>query len=260
MEKRIIWRGLLAGGVAGVLTFLFARIFVEPVIGRAIAYEGGRSEVESALAGGHEHEMELFTRGVQANAGLGFGVLAFSIAMGALFAVAFVIIYPRFSGLSARALALLMAVAAFVVLYLVPFIKYPANPPAVGDHDTIGKRAGLYLLMIVLSLAYAVAAAWLGRRIESRLGGWNAALSGLGAYLVAVGLTMLVLPTVSEVPQPLVSDAGTLAYPGFPADDLFDFRLGSVGTALVMWVTIGLVAGALIDRFLNSQKREPVAA
>ena len=43
--------------------------------------------------GVHEHGAELFTRGVQANIGLGFGVLAFGVAMGALFAVVFCVAY-----------------------------------------------------------------------------------------------------------------------------------------------------------------------
>ena len=42
MEIRIIGRGALAGVVAGILGFIFARIFAEPVINQAIAYESGR--------------------------------------------------------------------------------------------------------------------------------------------------------------------------------------------------------------------------
>ena len=108
MEKRIIARGLLAGALGGVLAFVFARIFVEPVIGRAIDFEDGRSEAAAAM-GAHEHGMEVFTRDVQANVGMGFGVLAFSVAMGALFAVAFVVAYGRVGTLGPRALSLLMA-------------------------------------------------------------------------------------------------------------------------------------------------------
>jgi hypothetical protein len=256
MEKRIICRGLLAGAVAGVLAFVFARIFLEPVINRAIDYEGGRGGAESAMTGAHEHEMEVFTRDIQANAGVGVGVLAFSVAMGALFAVVFVVVYARVSTLSARALALVLAAAAFGTVYLVPFIKYPANPPSVGDLDTIGKRAGLYLLILVLSLAFAVGAVWLARRLTPKLGVWGATLSGLGAYIVAVAVAMLVLPQVSETPQPSVNDAGTIVYPGFSADDLFHFRLYAVGTQVVIWATIGLVFATLVGRLLGERQRQ----
>lgn len=267
MEKQIIWRGLLAGAVAGVLSFVFARVFLESVIGRAVDYEGGRSDAEAALAvheaahehGAHEHGVELFTRGVQANIGMGFGVLAFSVAMGALFAVAFAVVYARSRTTQVRGLALIMAASAFVVVYLVPFLKYPANPPSVGEPDTIGQRTGLYLLMVVLSLAFAAGAVWLARAAEPRLGTWNAALCGLGAYVVAVGVAMLVLPGISETPGPLTDDAGGMVFPGFSADDLFEFRLYAVGTQLVIWLTIGLFGGALLDRLLNSE-RERIAA
>jgi hypothetical protein len=260
MEKRIIARGLLAGAVAGVLAFVFARVFLEPVIGRAIDYEGGRGDVESAMSGVHEHEMELFTRGIQANVGMGFGVLAFAVAMGALFSVAFIVVYSRFAATSVRALSLAMAAVALVAVYLVPFLKYPANPPSIGDPETIGKRTGLYLLMIALSLAFAVAAVWLGRRLLPKLGVWGATLSGIGAYIVAIAVVMLVLPPVSEVPQPLVNDRGDIVYPGFSADDLFHFRLYTVGTQLIVWATIGLVFGVLVSRLVDTKARESISA
>jgi hypothetical protein len=260
MEKRIIWRGLLAGATAGVLAFLFARIFLEPVIGRAIGYEAGRGEVHSALSGVHEHDMEVFTRGIQANIGMGFGVLAFAVAMGALFSVAFIVAYSRWAIASARAQSLVLAAGAFVVVYLVPFLKYPANPPSIGDPATIGKRTGLYLLMIVLSLAFAIAAVRLARGLLPRLGAWGATLSGIGAYVVVIAALMLVLPPVSEVPQPLLNGRGAIMYPGFSADDLFQFRLYAVGTQLIVWATIGLVFGALVSRLVDTKDPETVSA
>ena len=106
MEKRLIARGLLAGAVGAVLAFVFARVLAEPVIGRAIAFEDGRTEVAHAQ-GVHEHGAELFTRGVQGNAGLGFGVLIFGLAMGALFAVVFCVAYGRVKGAAPRTLSMI---------------------------------------------------------------------------------------------------------------------------------------------------------
>jgi predicted cobalt transporter CbtA len=254
MEKRIIARGLLAGALAAVLAFVFARIFVEPVIGHAIDYENGRSDAEAAM-GAHEHAMEVFTRGVQANIGMGFGVLAFAVAMGALFAVAFVVAYGRIGALGPRALALLMAAGAFGAIYLVPSVKYPADPPSIGNPETIGDRSGLYLLMVLASLVLAATALWLGRRLAPRLGAWGAAFAAAGAYLVAVGVVMLVLPPVAETPKPLRDASGTIVYPGFPADDLYHFRLYSVGTQFVLWATIGVVFAVLISRLLDPRSR-----
>jgi predicted cobalt transporter CbtA len=256
VEKRLIGRGLLAGAIGAVLAFIFARVCAEPVIARAIAFEDGRTEAENAH-GVHEHGVELFTRGVQANAGLGFGVLIFGLAMGALFAVLFCVVYARAAGraeiLGPRQLSLLLAAAAFVAVYLVPFVKYPPNPPAVGQSDTIGARTGWYLVMVLASVVLAIAAVLLTRRLADRFGAWNARLLAAGAYLVTAAVVMVLLPTVDETPEPLRDASGAIIYPGFPADVLYEFRLLSLGTQLLLWVTIGVVFATLAGRLLGER-------
>ncbi|GBG36090.1 CbtA family protein [Mycobacterium montefiorense] len=256
MEKRLIGRGLLAGAIGAVLAFVFARLCAEPVIARAIDFEDGRTDAENAH-GVHEHGAELFTRGVQSNPGLGFGVLIFGVAMGALFAVLFCVTYARTAGRAdspaPRQLSLLLAAGAFVAVYLVPFVKYPPNPPAVGQSDTIGARTGWYLLMVLASVVLASGAVLLARRLADRFGRWNSRLLAAGAYLVAVVVVMVALPTVDETPAPLRDASGTIIYPGFPADVLYEFRLLSLGTQLLLWVTIGLVFATLADRLLTER-------
>jgi predicted cobalt transporter CbtA len=242
MEKRIIARGLLAGAFGGVLSFLYARTLVEPVIDRAIAYE------ESHEHGGHEHGVELFTRGVQANIGMGFGVLAFSVAMGALFAVVYCVAYGRVGSLSPRMLSVLLAGGMFLSLYVIPFLKYPPSPPASSLEETIRQRTLLYLLMVVVSAALLVAAVYLGHRLAAQFGQWSATLIGAGCYVVAIALVMLVLPTIDETPD------------DFPADVLYEFRLYSLGTQFVLWAMIGLVFASMAHRLLGQPRRESVPA
>ena len=261
MEKHLIGRGLLAGALAGALAFVFARIFVEPVIERAIGFEDGVAQAHEAThGGGHEHGVELFTRGVQANIGMGFGVLAFGLAMGALFAVVFTVAYGRVGNVSARLLSVLVAGGMLVSLYVVPALKYPANPPATSLEETIRQRTLLYLLMVVLSAALLVAAVVLGRRLVARFGAWNATLVAGAGYVVAIAVVMLVLPTIDETPGPLRDAGGTIVFEGFPAADLYEFRLYSLGTQVVMWTTIGLVFAALSSRLLESKRKEPLPA
>jgi predicted cobalt transporter CbtA len=252
VEKRLIARGLLSGAIGAVLAFVFARVCAEPVIGRAIAFEDGRTDAENAH-GVHEHGAELFTRGVQANAGLGFGVLIFGVAMGALFAVLFCVVAARARNIGLRALSVFLAAGAFVAVYLVPFVKYPPNPPAVGQADTIGARTGWYLVMVLVSVVLAIAAVWLSRRLAARLGAWNGRLLAAGAYLMAIIMVMVLLPTVDETPEPLRDASGAIIYPGFPADVLYEFRLVSLGTQLVLWVSIGLIFATLAGRLLGER-------
>jgi predicted cobalt transporter CbtA len=252
VEKRLIARGLLAGAVGAVLAFLFARLCAEPVIGRAIAFEDGRTDAETAH-GVHEHGAELFTRGVQANVGLGFGVLIFGVAMGALFGVLFCVVSARTKDIGPRALSVILATGAFGAVYLVPFVKYPPNPPAVGQADTIRDRTGWYLAMVLASVVAAIAAVWLARRLDARLGAWNGRLLATGAYVVAIAAVMVLLPSVDETPGPLRDASGAIVYPGFPADVLYEFRLVSLGTQLVLWAAIGVVFATLAGRLLGER-------
>jgi predicted cobalt transporter CbtA len=138
-------------------------------------------------------------------------------------------------------------------VYLVPFVKYPPNPPAVGQSDTIGARTGWYLVMVLASVVLAIVAVWLARRLADRFGVWNARLLAVGAYLVTVAVVMVLLPTVDETPEPLRDSSGAIIYPGFPADVLYEFRLLSLGTQLLLWVTIGVVFATLTGRLLGER-------
>jgi Probable cobalt transporter subunit (CbtA) len=111
-------------------------------------------------------------------------------------------------------------------------------------------------LMVGLSAALFVGAVYLGRRLVNRLGAWNATLAAAGSYCVAVVLVMLILPTIDETPGPLRDDAGNIAYEGFPADVLYDFRLFSVGAQVVMWLTIALVFAPMAGRLLGESRRQ----
>jgi hypothetical protein len=265
MEKQIIGRGLLAGALAGVLAFVFSKIFLEPVIGRAIDFEGGTSAAHEAMetaagSGGHSHDgPELFSRGIQSTIGMGFGVLAFSVALGALFAVVFAVAYGRVGNISARALSVVIAAGMLISVWIVPALKYPPNPPATSLDETITQRTELYLLMVGLSVILMVAAVYLGRQLTPKLGAWNATLVGGAAYLVAVFVVMLILPTINEIPGPMVNDAGVIVFPGFSAVDLYEFRLFSLGTQVIVWATIGLVSAALLSRLLEGKRQETIS-
>jgi hypothetical protein len=267
MEKQIIWRGLLAGALAGVLSFIFSRIFIEPAIDSAIGYEDGIGGAREALAGaaaGHDHGgaqggFEGFTRAVQMNIGMGLGVLLFSVAIGAIFAVVFAVAYGRVGDVSARLLSLYVAGGMLVSLFIVPALKYPPSPPALSLDETIRQRTMLYLLMVVLSAVLFVAAVYLGRRLNEKLGVWNATLVAAGSYIVASAIVMLVLPTVDETPGPLLDDAGTIVYEGFPADLLYDFRLYSLGNQVVIYATIGLAFGVMAAKLLGEKRRASIS-
>ena len=277
MFSKLILRGVLAGGLGGLLAFVFARIFAEPLIQRAIDYEEGRGKAQAVLdrAAGikvPDEGPEIFSRTIQADVGIGVGLILFGAALGALFAVAYVICIGRTGAIRPRQLALLVAAAGFTFLYLVPFVKYPANPPAVGNDDTIVQRTQLYLIVVACSLIFGFLAVYGGQKLATRVGTWSATIwAGLG-FVVVMTVVMLVLPPVghlaadvaadgkraTETPLPLRDPDGTIVFPGFDADVLAKFRLYSVAAQLIMWTTIGLVFAPLAERVLTgrSAKRD----
>jgi hypothetical protein len=273
VEKRIIWRGVLAGAIGGLLAFLFARVLAEPQIQKAIDYEDGRDHAQEALNSAvgvspHEHA-DPFSRAVQGNVGIGVALILFGAAMGALFAVAYALYLGRSGRLRPRSLAVLVAGGGFLGFYLVPFLKYPANPPAVGNDDTIRQRSGLYLLMVLASILFLVLTVWLGKLLQPRFGTWNATLIAGGVFVVATAVIMLLLPSfgelsanrslhsATETPGPLTDPTGRIVYPGFPADVLFNFRLYSIGAQLLMWAVIALVFAPLAERLLAPKAATP---
>jgi hypothetical protein len=270
VEKRLILCGVLAGAVGGLLAFVFARIFAEPVINASISYESGRDAAQDALrkaAGMTDtaHGPDIFSRTIQASVGLGTGMIAMGIAMGVLFAVAYAVCLGRVGGLRPRSLALLVAAGGFAGIFLVPFIKYPATPPGIGNPDTVRQRGGLYLLMVISSVLFLALAVWLGQRLKPRFGNWNASLLAAAAFIAATGVMMAVLPQLgelpanvaanghhaSETPLPLLNAKGAIVYPGFPADVLFSFRLYSVAVQFILWATIGLLFAPMAERLLT---------
>lgn len=263
MEKRIIGRGVLLGALGGSLAFVFARILSEPIIDRAIAYEGGRDDAQMALdkAAGKpmdmDHGAELFTRAQQQNVGLGFGVIVFGAALGALFAVVYFLALRKAGKISPRNLALLVSGGMFLALYAVPFLKYPANPPSVGNPDTIEERTALYVGLIVITAVALVTAIWLGRRLTARLDNWTASVAAAAGFVVVMGALLALLPSFSEAPGPLRDASGTIVFPGFPADDLYHFRLYAFAAQLMVWAVIGVGFAWLAPRLLGD--RAPAA-
>ncbi len=185
----------------------------------------------------------LVSRRVQAGIGLFTGVMVYSAAFGGLFALAFALAYGRAGDFGPRATSAFLAAVGLIAVYIVPSLKYPANPPAIGDPATIGARTALYFSMIAISLAAMIAAGMLRLRLLGRCGPWNAALIAAAAYLIAVVAAGLALPSVNEVPKE------------FPAVVLWQFRIASLGAQLIMWSTIGLVFGALTERAVNRRRR-----
>lgn len=241
MTKDLLWRGMLAGILAALLATLFARAFAEPQIDLAIGYETAHAAHHGEVASGVEED-ELVSRETQKGIGLLTALALYGAAVGGIFALVFAYGYGRLARIGPRSFSLLLAAAAFLLIVLVPSIKYPQTPPAVGSHETVGLRTAAYFAMIALSLVMAFIALRLRTVLAGRMRSFDASLIAAGAYVVLVLLGHLVLPVIDEVPA------------GYPAGVLWQFRIASMGTQLVLWGTIGLIFGLWAERWLTRHR------
>ncbi len=247
MTRSLLIRGMMAGLIAGLLVFAAGRVFGEPQVDRALAFEAAMDEAraKAEVAAGHAAalpEPELVSRANQAGLGLFTGTVIYGAAFGGLFALVFAFAYGRVGPPDARLVSLLLAAGAFLAVFLVPDLKYPSNPPAVGLPETIGIRTELYFAMMACSIWALVAAVMIRQRLLPGLGVWSASLVAAGFYAGVMAVAMLLLPAVQEVPD------------GFDAVLLWRFRVASIAMQVVLWATLGLVFGALAKRVIVGRR------
>jgi len=249
MVRKLLLYGMLVGLAAGILGFVVAKAIGEPQVDKALAFEGLVAQSH------HEAEgAELVSRTVQNTAGLGAGVIVYGVGFGGIFALVFALAYGRLGTITARGTAAALGLVGFVTVSLVPILKYPATPPAVGNPDTIGRRTTLYLLMIVTSVAAAAIAVILRRQLRHRIGDWYATIAVAIGYLAIVIVAYIALPGINDVPQVVldgVADAVGDAGITFPPVVLWRFRIASLAVQAVTWATIAVGFGWLATRLLE---------
>ena len=228
MVSTYLRRGMAAGLLAGLLAGLFGFFVGEPLLDRTIAFE------EASAGYGHGEE-EVFSRTTQ-KVGLFFATGLFGTTVGGIFGLVFAFFRGRLAAEGDLRRSLYLTAALFAGAFAIPFLKYPANPPSVGDPSTIGARTAAYFTLVALSLL-AVLAAWLAARWMRERGvetPKRRAIVGAGLLLV-VSVLFLALPPAASAE-------------GFPSGLLWGFRLSSFGTQLVFWAGLGALFGLLCER------------
>jgi H+/gluconate symporter-like permease len=228
-------RALAAGAAGGLAGAVFLWAVGERVIRRALAVEAARSQDGETHPETHpETHAEMFSRGVQVAGGM-LATVLYGVLLGLVFGLVFMTVRHRMALRTDFLRSLALAGCTFLALGLVPALKYPANPPAVGDPDTIGQRTALYLILVAYGIAVVVAAWRWARALRERGTSQPARITlvALGA-VGAIGLAYVVLPAS---PDTIPADV--------PADLIWRFRIASLAGLAVTWATVGLVFGWL---------------
>ena len=199
--KDFLLRGLAAGAAGGAAAALFIRFVTETQIGWAIGFE------DASGLGGPAGEAAEFARSTQHWGGM-LAAVIYGVILGVVLAVIAAAMHDRVAGRDEFGRVGKIAAAAFLATCLIPGLKYPPNPPTVGDPDTIGERTASYLLLVVASVAIVFAARWVWGQLTARgFEGGSRFLIGGGVALALVTVAYLVFPPSPDRIEPPNSDS-----------------------------------------------------
>ncbi|MFD8352472.1 CbtA family protein [Streptomyces coelicoflavus] len=222
----LLGRGALAGAASGLVSGGFSWLLAEPVLDKAVRLEAAREEA----SGSGSAAAEVFSRSTQ-HTGLLVAAVLTGAAIGVLFAVVYAILHRSDPDAAPWRRSLTLAGAGFTGLWLLPFLRYPANPPGVGDPGTLDTRTNAWLAAIAIGVI-AVVLAWC-------VHGWLAE-QGRSAplrQLAVVAIVLAALASLFALPNP---DAVTA-----PATLVWDFRVLSAASMGLLWAGLAVGFGLL---------------
>lgn len=219
---------LISGAIAGTILGAVNQIVVEPYIKRAIELELENARQSGELINPIEFAAYRFwQKGGEIAAGTILG-----ISIGSLFGIVFAYSRDTVPGSSNVKKALFVASIMWIVLFLVPALKYPANPPAVGDPDTIYQRQGQYLAFTAISGISALGLALLYHRVGA-MRTRKAIIPAIYAAIMA-GAYFVMPANPDQISAPM--------------DLIIGFRIVSAFTITMFWGLLGITLGAFWDR------------
>lgn len=219
---------LLAGAIAGTILGAINQVAVEPYIDHAVELEMQNTNQSSQIINPAEFTAyRLWQRGGEIVAGTILG-----LSIGSLFGIVFAYTHSSVPGSNNKKKALIVASIMWFVLFLMPALKYPANPPAVGDPETIYYRQSLYVAFLVISGFSALGLAFLYRK----MGALNIKKAIIPvAYAAIISGAYLAMPAN---PDPINA----------PMDLVMGFRITSAITISMFWGLLGVIFGTFWDK------------
>lgn len=219
---------LLAGAIAGTILGAMNQVVVEPFIEHAIELEKQNTAQSGQIINPAEFAAyRLWQRGGEIVAGTVLG-----LSIGSLFGIVFAYARSSVPGSNNKKKGIIVAGIMWFALFLMPALKYPANPPAVGDPETIYYRQFLYITFLAISGFSALGLAFLYRKM-----GYLHTKKAIipSAYAAIMAGAYLAMPAN---PDPLNA----------PMDLVIGFRITSAITISLFWGLLGVIFGALWDK------------
>ena len=204
---RILKIAVISGLVAGLLVGGFHNLFTVPVMERAILLEEERSAAAAPIGAAPEEGGTPVSLGVQ-RIGMAAGTTIYGLILGLVFAGGFTLLRRIVPSWQPLALAAVVGALGFWALSMFPFIKFPLNPPGVGDPETLLSRQLFQTLFMVLSAVGILGVLWGFHRVN-HIGSGSLSNSQLRvlivlAYGVFAAVIFFVIPgNPDPVPVPI---------------------------------------------------------
>jgi|TARA_B100000809_G_scaffold118596_1_gene116896 predicted cobalt transporter CbtA len=222
---------LISGAFAGLIHGTVNFAIVEPYLDQAIGIEN-----QNLFATGEEKDTpefwveyegyRIWQKSGQILAGVILGT-----SIGALFGIVFALSRNSLPGNNDVKKALVLAGVMWFTMFVIPFLKYPANPPTVGDPETVVLRSILYLSFITISGFGAVGFYKLSQKFQSKR-----KLVAIIGYSIFISVVFFVMP---ENPDEITA----------PMDLVNEFRIMSFLGVTSFWISIGVILGLFWNRF-----------
>ena len=221
---------LISGAVAGLIHGTVNFAIVEPYLDQAIGIEN-----QNLFESGEEEDTPEFWveyegyRTWQKSGQILAGVIL-GTSVGSLFGIVFALSRNSLPGNNDIKKSLALAGVMWFTIYIIPFLKYPANPPTVGDSETVVLRAILYLSFIAISGFGAIGFYKLSKKFKN-----NKKLVALLGYGIFISAAFFAMP---ENPD---DDATTITF-------VNEFRIMSVLGVTSFWISVGILLGFFWNR------------
>lgn len=183
---------VITGLVSGLLVGGFNVLFTAPVMARAIVLEEERAAVEQGRQV-VEDEAPLVPLWVQERIGLPVGNGIEGVIAGMIFAGGYALLRRAMPHWKPLALATAVGALGFWALALFPFIKYPLNPPGIGDPETLLFRQLFQTLFFVVSAGGVVGLLIAIRRVNAGASEKSTRLRLNGIVFLVYGLFALII-------------------------------------------------------------------
>ena len=216
---------LLSGCFAGIIYGVLNLIIVEPYLDSAINIENQNlfssgEEIDGPQFWVEYYEYRSWQKGGQILAGAILGT-----SIGSLFGIVYALSKKSLPSRNNIGKTLILAGLMWFTLFVIPFLKYPANPPTVGDGETVVLRGILYLTLIAISGFLAIGFYQIFKRLKAK----NRILPVIG-YGVLISLVFFIMP---ENPDEISTSMELVN----------DFRVVAFLTGTVFWFTLALFLG-----------------